>query len=266
MATFIHVRPTVRRRLVRWATYILAVVVLIIVVLSVNWPEIGRLFFNPEIAVKMWPAVVTVALKNTLIYTLAGFVGGTILGTVLALLKIGRGPFGAFATAYIEFFRGIPMLLTIFAIAFMIPIAFPGAAQLSGVVGGVIGLIMVTGAYTAEIIRSGVQAVPPGQSEAARSLGMSSLQTMFWVVLPQGFRIVIPPLTNEFVMLLKDTSLIFIAGLMVSEKELTTFARDGVSTYFNATPLMVAAAAYLVVTLPLTWLAGKLEKKLDPKR
>jgi polar amino acid transport system permease protein len=73
-------------------------------------------------------------------------------------------------------------------------------------------------------------------------------------------------MTNEFVMLLKDTSLIFIAGLMVSEKELTTFARDDVSKYFNATPLIVAAAAYLVVTLPLTWLAGKLEKKLDPKR
>ncbi|MBU3976174.1 amino acid ABC transporter permease [Propionicimonas sp.] len=266
MAAFIHLRPTTRRRLGRWATYVLAVVVVVVVALPVNWPEIGRLFFNPEIAAKMWPTVVTVALKNTLIYTFAGFVGGTIFGTVLALMKIGRGPFGAFATAYIEFFRGIPMLLTIFAIAFMIPIAFPGASQLSGVVGGVIGLIMVTAAYTAEIIRSGIQAVPPGQAEAARSLGMSSLQTMFWVVLPQGFRIVIPPLTNEFVMLLKDTSLIFIAGLMVTEKELTTFARDDVSKYFNATPLMVAAAAYLVVTLPLTWMAGKLEKKLDPKR
>jgi polar amino acid transport system permease protein len=261
------VRPTVRRRIGRVSSYLLAAVILCLVVMAADWPQMHQMFFNEQVAAAMWPTIVTVALKNTLIYTFSGFIGGTILGTALALMKLGKGPFGAFATGYIELFRGIPMLLTIFAIAFMIPIAFKGLTIPGGSVGaGILGLIMVTGAYTAEIIRSGIEAVPPGQREAARSLGMSSAKTMFWVVLPQGFRIVIPPMTNEFVMLLKDTSLIFIAGLSMSEKELTTFARDAVSTHFNATPLIVAAAAYLVVTIPLTWLAGQLEKKLDPKR
>jgi polar amino acid transport system permease protein len=267
MAILASIRPTVRRRAARIASYVVAAALVVLVAATMDWGEIQRLFFNPEVAASMWPSIVTVALKNTLIYTFSGFIGGTILGTVLALMKLGRGPFGVFATGYIELFRGIPMLLTIFAIAFMIPIAFKGISIPGGSVGaGIIGLIMVTGAYSAEIIRSGIQAVPLGQREAARSLGMSDWQTMFWVVLPQGFRIVIPPLTNEFVMLLKDTSLIFIAGLSITEKELTTFSRDAVSKYFNATPLIVAAVAYLLVTLPLTWLAGRLEKKLDPKR
>jgi polar amino acid transport system permease protein len=95
---------------------------------------------------------------------------------------------------------------------------------------------------------------------------MASGQTMFWVVLPQALRIVIPPMTNEFVMLLKDTSLLYVAGFTVTQKELTTFGQDLTSTTFNATPIVIVAATYLVVTVPLTWLVGMLEKKLDPKR
>jgi polar amino acid transport system permease protein len=89
---------------------------------------------------------------------------------------------------------------------------------------------------------------------------------MRWVVLPQGLRIVIPPMTNEFVLLLKDSSLLFIVGFQIDQKELTTFGRDALSQHANATPLFVVAALYLVVTLPLTWLVGRLEKRLDPKR
>ncbi|MDQ7993711.1 MAG: amino acid ABC transporter permease, partial [Propionicimonas sp.] len=215
----------------------------------------------------MFPQVVTIALVNTLAYTLISFVIGTVLAVVLALMKLAGGPLGWIATAFIEFFRGIPALLTIFAFAFIIPIAFGGARLPGGTLGaGLIGLVVVTAAYMAEIIRSGIQAVPNGQREASRSLGMSSMQTMLSVVLPQGLRIVIPPMTNEFVLLLKDTSLLFIAGLQLGQKELTTFGRDALTTYANATPLFVVAGLYLVVTLPLTWLVGRLEKRLDPKR
>ncbi|MGC3952731.1 MAG: amino acid ABC transporter permease [Propionicimonas sp.] len=232
-----------------------------------DWPTLQRQFLNPEIAAKMWPAILTIALKNTLWITFASFVLGMALAVVLAVMKVAGGPLGWFAVAFIEFFRGIPALLTIFSAAFVIPIAFngyklPGA----GMGAAIIGLTVVTAAYGAEIIRAGIQAVPPGQLEAARSLGMTSGATTFWVVLPQAFRIVIPPVTNEFVMLLKDSSLVFIVGLGVFDKELTAFARDALSTTSNATPLFMAAVAYLIVTLPLTYLVGLLEKKLDPKR
>lgn len=262
-----YLRPTARQRAGRFTSYAIGVLVLAAFAFSADWPTIGHQFFNPEVAAQMWPAIITIALKNTLWITFVSFVLGMLLAVVLAVLKVAGGPLGWFAIAFIEFFRGIPALLTIFAAAFVIPIAFEGFKFPGERVGAaVLGLTLVTGAYGAEIIRAGIQAVPPGQLEAARSLGMGSGQTMFWVVLPQAFRIVIPPVTNELVMLLKDSSLVYIVGLGVFEKELTTFGRDALSTTGSPTPLFMVAIAYLVVTLPLTYLVGLLEKKLDPKR
>jgi polar amino acid transport system permease protein len=118
----------------------------------------------------------------------------------------------------------------------------------------------------AEVIRAGIQAVPKGQMEASRSLGMSTGKTMAFVILPQGMRIIIPPLTNEFVLLLKDTSLLFIAGATVFTKELTTFARDANTSTANATVLIMAAMLYLLVTIPLTRVAAHLERRLARSR
>lgn len=264
--SILSLKPTARARLGRLASYAVGAILVVLVVAFADWATILKQFANAEVAAKLWPNIVVIALKNTLLYTVASFVLGSLLGIVLAILKIAGGPLGWFAVGFIELFRGIPALLTIFAMAFVVPIAF-GFQIPGGAVGaGILGLVIVTGAYTAEIIRAGIQAVAPGQTEAARSLGMTSGQTMGWVVLPQAMRIVIPPMTNEFVMLLKDSSLLFIAGATVQTKELTSFSRDGLSTYASATPLMLAALLYLVVTLPLTWLVGKLEKRLDPKR
>lgn len=259
-------RPTARQRAGRIASYAVGFGLLAAILLLADWPTILRQFANPEVAASMWPGIITIALRNTLLYTLVSFVVGSLLGVLLAVLKVAGGPLGWFAVGFIELFRGVPALLTIFAFAYGVPIAF-GAQVPGGSVGaGILGLIVVTGAYSAEIIRAGIQAVPPGQVEAARSLGMGSGQTMFWITLPQALRIVIPPMTNELVMLLKDSSLLFIAGATVFTKELTTFARDSLSTHANATPLIMAAGLYLIVTLPLTWLAGRLEKRLDRKR
>jgi len=266
VAILSSLKPTARQRLGRAASYAVGAIVILAIVLIADWPTILKQFANVEVAAKMWPNIVLIALRNTLLYTVVSFVGGSLLGVLLAVLKVAGGPLGWFAVAFIELFRGIPALLTIFAFAFVVPIAF-GFQIPGGAVGaGVLGLIVVTGAYSAEIIRAGIEAVPPGQQEAARSLGMTSGQTMSFIVLPQALRIVIPPMTNELVMLLKDSSLLFIAGNTIQTKELTSFARDALSVNANATPLMMAALLYLVVTLPLTWLSGQLEKKLDPKR
>ncbi|MDR1386557.1 MAG: amino acid ABC transporter permease [Propionibacteriaceae bacterium] len=259
------IRPTTRRRLSRGASYGVALIVVLLVVFLTDWDKIQRNFFNADVASDLVPAIFR-ALGNTLLYTLVCFVLGTLLAVVFALMKMAHGPARWFAVAYIELFRGLPALLTIFAFAFMIPIAFRVRLPGGTLGGGLIALVIVTSAYNAEVIRSGIEAVPKGQREAARSLGMPHLTTMLHVILPQGLRIVIPPLTNEFVMLLKDTALLFIAGLTAAERELTTFGRDGMTTHGNSTPLILAAVLYLIVTVPLTALVGKLEKKLAVKK
>lgn len=260
-------RKTTRRRLSRAVSYAVVLAVVAWAAGSADWELIRAQFFNLEVAAAQWPAIVTIALRNTLLFTLVSFVGGLVLAIVMALLKLSPvAPYRWFATGYIELFRGVPALLTIFAMAYMLPIAF-GVRVPGGSVGaGLLGLVLVASAYMAEVIRAGVQAVPKGQAEAARSLGMSPARTMYSVILPQGFRIIIPPLTNEFVLLLKDTSLLFIAGTTVFSKELTTFARDGLTTNANATPLIMAAMLYLLVTIPLTRLVAVLERKLATGR
>jgi polar amino acid transport system permease protein len=122
-------------------------------------------------------------------------------------------------------------------------------------------LSLVAAAYMAETIRAGIEAVERGQMEAARSLGMSYSKAMFFIILPQAFRLMIPPLTNEFVLLLKDTSLVSAIGVTLANKELTRWGREGVIDNANATPLVVAGLVYLLMTIPLTRLVAVLEKR-----
>ncbi|MPV36088.1 amino acid ABC transporter permease [Georgenia subflava] len=260
-------RRSTRRRLYRGTNYAIFVAVVVLVLVATDWERIINQFFRWDVAREQLPGIITIALKNTILFTVISFAGGLLLGVFMALLKLSSvGPYRWFATAYIELFRGVPALLTIFAMAYMLPIAL-GVRVPGGQVGaGLVGLILVASAYMAEVIRSGIEAVPKGQAEAARSLGMSPTKTMFWVILPQGMRITIPPMTNEFVLLLKDTSLLFIAGSTVFTKELTTFARDGLTTHANGTPLIMAAMLYLLVTIPLTRLVAVLERKLAKTR
>lgn len=260
-------RRRTRSRIYRWSMYAVFIAVVVLIAVTADWARIGKQFFDPEVAAALFPDIIVVALRNTILFTLIAFAGGLLLGIVFALMKMSViGPFRWFATVWIELFRGLPALLTIFAMAYILPIAL-GVKPPGGPVGaGLIGLILVASAYMAEVIRAGIQAVPKGQAEAARSLGMSPMKTMFWIILPQGFRIIIPPLTNEFVLLLKDTSLLFIAGSFLWSKELTTFARDANTTAANATPLIMAAILYLVVTIPLTRFSAWLERRLARQR
>lgn len=260
-------RKRTRSRIYQGTVYVVLAGLLLWMVLATDWKTVAEQFANPEVVAKMLPGIFTVALKNTVLFTLVAFVGGLLLGIVLALMKLSSiGPFRWIATVWIELFRGLPALMTIFAFTYMLPIALKVKIPGGPVVAGLLGLIVVSSAYMAETIRAGIQAVPKGQTEASRSLGMSPMKTMFWVVLPQGFRIIIPPMTNEFVLLLKDTSLLFIAGSTPLTKELTTFARDGLTTYASATPFVMAALLYLVVTIPLTRFVAWLERRMARER
>ena len=260
--------PRKRAQLFRAALYALLVILVVAAVFAADIPTIQRAFFNPEIAARMWPDVLLEGAKNTVIYTAAGFSFGLTFGLLLALMKLSSvAPYRWIATGYIELLRGLPALVTILFVGFGIPIAFGGWNVPGGFLGkATLGLGLVAAAYMAETIRAGIQAVPKGQMEAARSLGMSRTWAMVSIIIPQAFRIIIPPLTNELVLLIKDTSLLFVLGTTVGSKELTKFGRDMMNTTFNATPLMVIALAYLAITLPLTQLVAVLERSQSKAR
>ena len=255
-------KKSTRRRLVRGLLYAVLVGAVVLLAFLADWAAIRKNFFDTAVLGELWPEIVTVGVKNTVVYTVIAFVGGLLLAVVLALMRLSpAAPYRWLATVYIECFRGLPALLVIIFSGFAIPIAF-GWRPPGGLVGaGLAALVVVSSAYMAETLRAGIQAVPKGQTEAARSLGMSSGRTTVSIVLPQALRIVVPPLTNEFVLLIKDTSLLAIIGVAANERELTTFARDAQSLSANSTPLVVAAVLYLAITLPLTRLVAALERR-----
>lgn len=254
--------PRRRQLIIQLVMYALFIAGAVVIVLVPDWSRIQRGFANLEVARSMFPEVVTIAAKNTVLYTATSFVFGLVVGLVLALMKLSSvRPYRWLASTYIEIFRALPALVTIFLVGFAVPILFevnvPG-----GFLGKVtLGLGIVAAAYMAETIRAGIEAVPKGQMEAARSLGMSHGRAMVSIIIPQAFRIIIPPLTNELVLLIKDTSLVFVLGFTIQSKELFKFGRDVMSERFNGTPLIVIAIMYLVITLPMTRLVAQLEKR-----
>ncbi|MDX1511127.1 MAG: amino acid ABC transporter permease [Nitriliruptorales bacterium] len=259
--------PRQRRRLLRGILYGVLTAGVVTLALVADWPTIQRAFLQPDIAADMFPDVITRAVKNTLLYTGLAFVFGFIIALVLALMKLSPvAPYRWIATVYIELLRGLPALVTLSVFAFGIPIAF-GWRFPGGTLGtGSIGLAVVAAAYMAETIRAGIEAVPKGQREAARSLGMSAPRAMATIILPQAIRIVVPPLTNEIVLLIKDTALLFVIGFSFAEKELFSFGRDIASDTFNSTPFTVIAIMYLVITIPLTQLVAWMERRTKVAR
>ena len=257
-----------RQRLARVAGYLVFALVVLVVASAADWRQLTDAFFRLDIARGMFPDAVTVALRNTIAYTVLAFVFGLVLGLALALMRLSSIlPYRWFATAYIELFRGLPALLVLFMVGYGVPLAFPDREIPGGVYGSVtLGLGATAAAYMAETIRAGIQAVPTGQLEAARTLGMSHGRAMVSIVLPQAFRIVIPPRTNEIILLTKDTSLAYVLGVTASTIELTKYAGDALNTRVNPTPLVVAGLLYLAVTLPLSQVVRRLERRAARER
>ncbi len=248
--------------------YAVFVGVLLAIAFTADWHAVQQGFFRPDIAAGMFPTIIFPALVNTLLFTLGAFCFGLLTGTVLALMRLsGIRVYRWVATGYIELFRGLPVLVVLFLVGYGIPIAFPDREIPGGVYGRMaLGLGLTAAAYMAETIRAGIQAVPRGQLEAARTLGMSHGRAMISVVIPQAFRIIIPPLTNEIILLTKDSSLAYVLGVTATNVEITKFSSDVLNTRVNATPLVVAALAYLVITLPLSQLVRRMELRAARSR
>jgi polar amino acid transport system permease protein len=250
-----------RARAFRYGVYATSVAAVVAVALFVDWGKLSSALFQWDLVTEQFPEILTRAARNTLIFTVFGFIGGLGMGLLFALMRLSSvRPYRWFAATYIEIFRGIPLLVTLLLLGFGIPIA-TGWRWPNPYLQGVVPLSLVASAYMAETIRAGIEAVPRGQMEAARSLGMGYPRAMATIIIPQAFRIIVPPLTNELVLLIKDTSLISVLGVTDATKDLARFGRDGVNSSANATPRIVAGLVYLAMTLPLTQLVAWMERR-----
>lgn len=214
-----------------------------------------RLFLNPVLIVSSLPIIFTGFLMSLAI-VLVAFPLAMPFGFMFALMRISKSRIlRGIAAVYVNLIRGTPAFLQIYIAFFGLPLA---GVNIDNYALGVIVMAMNSAAYLCEIFRAGIQSIPAGQSEAARSLGMSAAQTMVSIIIPQTFRNVIPTLTSEFILLYKDTSLLAAVGVM----EIVMYAKTIVATTGSITPYVVAALFYLVVTLPLARVVSLLEARL----
>ena len=207
-----------------------------------------------------WQVFLFNGLKNTLLLTIISVALGTLLGTVVAMGKMSKfAPLRFLVSIYVEVLRGTPILLQLYVFYFVLPQIFP-FLKLSQFMWVSIALCVNSSAYVSEVIRSGIQAVDKGQTEAARSLGLSESQTMIKIILPQAVRNILPALGNEFVMMLKETSLastFFLGDLM------TSYAIVKGVTYLTLEPMTIVAIIYLCITFPLSKIVERFEKKMS---
>lgn len=207
---------------------------------------------------KYWDLFLIQGLSCTLKLTVVAVFLGVILGTVVAMLKMSKyGIVRFIASVYIEVIRGTPILLQLFIFVFALPMLVP--IKLDYFTWTAIALSINSAAYVSEVIRSGIQAVDKGQTEAARSLGLSESQTMMKVILPQAVRNILPALGNEFIMLLKETSLAstFYVGDLMTSYNIVKGA-----TYQAFQCLIIVGMIYLCVTFPLSKLVASFEKRM----
>lgn len=212
-----------------------------------------------KILAKYWHVFLLTGLKNTLLLTIISVSLGTLLGTVIAMGKMSKfAPLRALVSVYIEVLRGTPILLQLYIFYFVLPSVLP-FLKLSQFMWVSIALCVNSSAYVSEVIRSGIQAVDKGQMEAARSLGLSEKQAMMKIILPQAVRNILPALGNEFIMMLKETSLastFFLGDLMTSYNVVKG------ATFLTLEPLTIVAIIYLCLTFPLSKVVEKFEKKM----
>jgi polar amino acid transport system permease protein len=199
-------------------------------------------------------------VKNTLFLALVSEFFGIVLGLFVAILAISsRSVVRAPARVYINFFRGTPLIWQLIVIGFAIPIGFQ--VDINTYEAAIIAFSLNTSAYAAEVFRAGIRSIERGQLEAARGLGMSYLQAMRYAVVPQAVRRVVPPLMNEFVILLKDTSLVIVLGLTSAQRDLMSVGNQASANEFNYTYLVATGLGYLAISLPLIRLVNAVEKR-----
>ncbi|MDO4500255.1 MAG: amino acid ABC transporter permease [Erysipelotrichaceae bacterium] len=210
-----------------------------------------------EVWIKYYPIFLKGALGTLEIAAIAVCMG-SILGTLVAILQLSKNKIiNAIAVVYVNVLRGTPLLVQMYIAYFFIPMAVPALDFLSKEQTVMLALILNSSSYVAEIIRGGINSVDKGQTEAARSLGMSSKNTMFRIILPQAIKNILPSLGNEYIAMIKETSL---AGTFMMYELMYTKTLLA-NQYLIWQPLFVIAGMYLIMTSVLSFLVNALEKE-----
>ena len=220
-------------------------------------------FFDLHQIADVFPSLLSDGLLNTLEISALAIVFGTTIGMTLATLLVSRRWYlRAPARVYVDIFRGLPIIVTVMMVGLGLPIAGLRIFGRNSYPYAILALALVSGAYMSEIFRSGIQSVDRGQMEAARSLGLSYLGAMRRVIVPQGVRRVLPALTNQFVAMVKDSSLVYLLGLLASQRELFSIAKDTTFQSGNLSALTAAGLVYLAITIPLTHTVNMLDRRM----
>ncbi|KPQ05675.1 MAG: polar amino acid transport system permease protein [Rhodobacteraceae bacterium HLUCCA12] len=210
------------------------------------------IFFNMSVLSRAFPMLLQ-GLWYTLALGATAIVLGTVLGVLICIIRLyGPKPLRLLAILYIDLIRAIPVLVLLILIYYALPF---GGITMSSFTAAASALVMVLAAFTAEVVRAGIQAIPKGQFEAADALGMGFWLSMRKVILPQAVRIVIPPQASNCVLVMKDTAL----ASVVASSDLLKQATDAQALFANPTPLIGAALIYIAILWPLVRLTNWLE-------
>jgi polar amino acid transport system permease protein len=261
-------REAVRRSLRRRSLVVSSIATIVVLgglvlgtVTSPGWPSVKATFFSWPDARASFPSIWHAFWTYNVKLFLIGEVLILALALLVAVVRQSRAaalqPLRVLAVVYTDLFRGIPTILLVFMLAFGMP-----ALGLQGVTNslffwGLVALVLSYGAYVAEVIRAGIESIHPSQIASADALGLSRVQAMRYVVVPQGVRRVIPPLLNDFISLQKDTALVGAAGVF----DALFAARDYANFQFNFTPYVVVAAYFIVLTVPLARFTDHLQRR-----
>ena len=243
------------------STSVVAVALGLALVGAPGWPRVRDSFLRWDAARDALPDVALGLWLNLRVFVVVA-VAMLVIGLLVAVLRTLPGPVfwpvRALATAYVDVFRGIPLLVLLYLVGFGVPgLRLQGVPADATVLGGV-ALTLSYSAYVAEVFRAGIESVHPSQRAAARSLGLTSGQALRLVVLPQAVRRVVPPLLNDLASLIKDSGLISVLGLPL---DAVRYAQIWQAQLANYTPYVVAGVLFMLVTIPMTRLTDALSRR-----
>jgi polar amino acid transport system permease protein len=254
------------------STVVFFVVVGLALYLSPGWDAVRESFFNLKAMKESFlgthgtPSIWSAFLVNVKMFLIAEPLI-LILALAIAIVRQIPGPvffpFRMVAIAYTDFFRGVPLLLVVILLGFGLPgLRMQGVSHYDVQVYGIVALVLSYSAYVAEVYRAGIESVHPSQVAAARSLGLSRLQALRHVVVPQAVRRVIPPLLNDFISLQKDTALVSVLGTIEALRAAQIYS----ALTFNYSSLLVAAFLFILITIPLARFTDRLVARGQRRR
>ena len=246
------------------STVVFFTVLVLVVVNSSGWPEVRESFFDRDVFRESLRDIAPKLLVNIRMFLIAE-VFILVAGLGLALLRGLSGPvffpLRLLSTAYTDFFRGVPTILVIYLFGFGVPALGLSGVPTSPFFWGVTSLVLVYSAYVSEVYRAGIESVHPSQEAAARSLGLTRVQALRFVVVPQAVRRVIPPLLNDFIGLQKDTALVALIGPVEAFRQ----SQIEVASRFDYTPYFATALLFVLITIPMArftdWVAARQRRR-----